>query len=111
MDVATFVYRRGLEQFTVTMHPPGFGPSFPHVIGPFCTTRSISAIVCANTGQTVQSHDVTLDAGALGGETAKVMIDIAAPPTLTVETPKLDVEVSGDADEGELTRIAESFVR
>jgi hypothetical protein len=111
-NVATFVYRRGLEQITVTMRPPGFGPSFaPLELGRFCTTRSISAIVCANTGQTVETHDVTLDAGALAGETAKVTIDVAAPPTLTVDTAKLDVQVSGDADEAELTQIAESFVR
>jgi hypothetical protein len=112
MDVATFVYRRGLEQITVTMRPPGFGPPFPGLqLGRFCTTRSISAIVCANTGQTVETHDVKLDDGALAGETAKVTIDVAAPPTLTVETPNLDVQVSGDADEAELTRIADSFVR
>jgi hypothetical protein len=39
------------------------------------------------------------------------MVDVAAPPTLTVETPTLDVQVSGDADEAELTRIADSFAR
>ena len=111
-NIATFVYRRGLEQITVTTRPPAARLPFPMLqIGRFCTARSISAIVCANTGQTVETRDVTLRTGALAGETAKVMIDIAAPPTLTVETQNLDVQISGDADEAELMRIAESFAR
>jgi outer membrane lipoprotein-sorting protein len=111
-NVATFVYRRGLEQLTVTMRPAEtVVPSAFPGISRFCTTRSIDAIVCADTGQTLNTHDVTLEGGALSGRTAKVTIDVAMPPTLKADTPTLDVQVSGDADEAELTRIAESFVR
>jgi hypothetical protein len=39
------------------------------------------------------------------------VIDLAARPTLTAETPALEVQVSGDADEAELPRIAESFTQ
>lgn len=113
-NLVTFVYRRGLEELTVAMRPPGLGPPFPQLfIGRFCTTRSVSAIVCANTGgpQTLQTHEVTLAHGALAGDAATVAIDISVPPTLTAETPKLDVQISGDADEADLTRIAESLLR
>jgi hypothetical protein len=110
-DIVSFVYRRGLEQVTVTMRPhDASGGSFSHTIGSrFCTVRSIDAVICADRNEAPQSHDVKLDSGALAGEAAQVMIDIAVPPTLTVATDKLDVQISGDADAAELTRIANSF--
>ena len=110
-DVVSFVYRRGLEQLTVTMRPhDASGGSFTHFVGSrFCTTRSISAFVCANVGDAPQAREVKLEKGALAGETARVTIDVAVPPTLTIATSKLDVQISGDVDESELTRTANSF--
>ena len=80
---------------------------------PFVAVTIAGLVSFANTGgaQTLHTHEVTLAGGALAGDAATVAIDVAAPPTLTAATPKLDVQISGDVDEAELTRIAESLVR
>jgi hypothetical protein len=112
-NVVSFLYRRGLEQLTVTMRPhdeSGAIAARP-VARPFCTARSLSVFICANVEQTVHSRPVKLVSGALAGETGRLRIDVAAPPTLTVETPELDVQITGDADGAELTRIASSLER
>lgn len=112
-NVVSFLYRRGLEQLTVTMRPhdQSGGIAAPPVARPFCTARSLSVFICANVDQTVHSRPVKLMSGALAGETARLTIDVAVPPTLTVETPELDVQITGDADGAELTQIASSLER
>ena len=108
--VVSFVYRRGLERVVVSTRPRDLFPFGPPIAGRFCTALSISAFICANTPQTLRSHREKLEHGALAGEVAKVTVDVAVPPSLTVETPKLRVEISGDVDKAELLRIAESLV-
>ena len=108
--LVSLVYRRGLERVVVSTRPRDLSPVRLPNAGRFCTALSISAFICANTRQTLHSHRTTLESGALAGEPAEVTVDVAAPPTLTVETTKLLVQISGAVDEAELTRIVESLV-
>ena len=94
--VVSLSYRRGFDQLIVTTRRRG-SPS-AHWNDPFAVT-----------GLPSRSKPVRIDAGALKGATAEVVIDARSIPHLWAVTGKLVVTVSGDANEFELIQVVRSL--
>jgi hypothetical protein len=94
--VVSLSYRRGFDQLSVTTRLR-LGPG-AHWADPFAVP-----------GLPAAGKPVRIDAGALKGATARVVIDPRSIPHLWVVTDKLVVTVSGDANEFELLQVARSL--
>jgi hypothetical protein len=96
-DVVSLSYRRGLDQFIVTTRPVGPDPSL------------WGDPLASGEGLRDYPELVFLQAGALEGEDAELLIDPLAIPHIWVMTDRLVVTVSGDLSREELIRVAESL--
>ena len=109
--IVSLLYRRGLEELVVTNRPAAESP----VVGSgsrflaFCSVRSISVLICANTQAAVNRESVELAGGALAGTTAQVGVDFSAVPHVVATGETLTVTIAGAADRGELVRMANSL--
>jgi hypothetical protein len=96
-DVVSLSYRRGLDQFIVTMRPVGPDPSL------------WGDPLASGEGYRDEPEEVVFERGALAGETGPLLIDPLAIPHVWVKTDSLVVTVSGDLSRQELLRVTESL--
>jgi hypothetical protein len=92
--IVSLSYRRGFDQLIVTSRPRGARGRDPF----------------AEAGLARRGRAVPIDAGALRGATAHVVLEARSIPHLWVASGKLVVTVAGDANEFELVQIARSLV-
>jgi outer membrane lipoprotein-sorting protein len=96
-DVVSLSFRRGLDQFIVTTRPVGPDPSL------------WGDPLASGEGFRDEPERIRLEAGALAGEAANLLIDPLAIPHVWAMTGDLVVTVSGDLTRDELLRVAESL--
>jgi hypothetical protein len=93
--VVSLSYRRGLDQFLVTMRLRGTGTWTDPLASP--------------EGFVDHPQVVTLASGALAGAAAQLVVSPNTTPHLWAQTDRLVVTVGGDLSRGELVKIAGSL--
>ena len=96
-DIVSLSYRRGLDQFIVTIRPVGEEPGAWG--DPFDRGE----------GSLGEPERVTFSAGALAGGQGELVVDPMTPPHVWATTDRFVVTVSGDLTRPELLQVAESL--
>lgn len=95
--IVSLSYRRGLDQFLVTIRPVGGDPS------------AWSDPLSSGEGFVDEPESVVFSGGILGGRTGQLLIDPLSIPHVWGMTEDLVITVSGDLTRAELLRVAGSL--